>query len=325
MLPFEGPLADDLRAAAVETIVGSVAVVRNELRTPRGLLRLARDTRRQRGALERLVRERDVALVHANTSAIVPAGLPGTVPSIVHVREIYGGWKEWPLWRRALEAMPRLLCVSQAVRDQFGAEARARVVHDGLAVRHARRPREEARAELGIPADAFVAAVVGRITEWKGQRVLAAALAQPGLEDAVGLVAGDAWPGQEGRAQGLGRLRLLGFRDDLSAVLGAADVVVVPSTRPDPLPNAALEAAAAGCCVVAADHGGLPEIVRQGETGVLVAPDDPTALADTLLGLASDPERAARLGAAAARDVPARFARERLLEQVEAVYGELLG
>ena len=113
------------------------------------------------------------------------------------------------------------------------------------------------------------------------------ALAEPALRDAgaIGLIAGRAWPGEERHEQalrelaaelGLGdRLRLLGFRDDLDRLYGAADAVVVPSTQPDPLPNSALEAAAAGCCVVAAAHGGLPEIVRDGVNGRLVPPGDP--------------------------------------------------
>ena len=85
------------------------------------------------------------------------------------------------------------------------------------------------------------------------------------------------------------RLRVLGFRDDVDRILGAADVVVVPSKRPDPLPNSAIEAAAAGVPVVAAAHGGLPEIVRDGETGVLVPPGDPAALAAAPRCLADDP------------------------------------
>ena len=85
-------------------------------------------------------------------------------------------------------------------------------------------------------------------------------------------------------------------------------MICVPSTQPDPLPNAALEAAAAGCCVVAADHGGLPEILRDGATGVLVTPGDPAALAAALAGLRDDPAQRELLGAAAAADVRERFA-----------------
>ena len=120
------------------------------------------------------------------------------------------------------------------------------------------------------------------------------------------------------------RLRLLGFREDVDLLLGAADAVAIPSKRPDPLPNSALEAAAAGVPVVAAAHGGLPEIVRDGETGVLVPPGDPAELARALRRLADDPDRAAALGAAAAADVRGRFAPERMLERLHALYDRLL-
>jgi glycosyltransferase involved in cell wall biosynthesis len=205
------------------------------------------------------------------------------------------------------------------------------VIHDGLAVEPRRAPQREARLALGLPRDRFVAAVVGRISGWKGQDVLARALAEPALAelDAIGLVAGDAWPGQEQHEraledQGLGdRLRMVGFREDIENVYGAADVVVVPSTRPDPLPNAALEAAAAGCCVVAAAHGGLPEIVRDGVTGHLVTPGDHAELARALAVLADDPGERERLGAAAAADVRRRFAPEHLVAEVSRLYDDL--
>jgi glycosyltransferase involved in cell wall biosynthesis len=199
-----------------------------------------------------------------------------------------------------------------------------------------RAPRAAARAALELPEDRFVVAVLGRVSDWKGQDVLARALAAPALSDigAVGLVAGDPFPGEEAAEAALRslagslalgpRLRLLGFRDDVETVLGAADAVAVPSKRPDPLPNSALEAAAAGLPVVAAAHGGLPEIVRDGQTGCLVPPGDERALAECLRALADDPARAEALGAAAAVDVRGRFAPERMLAELHALYDRLL-
>jgi glycosyltransferase involved in cell wall biosynthesis len=107
-------------------------------------------------------------------------------------------------------------------------------------------------------------------------------------------------------------------------VYAAADVVVVPSSQPDPLPGAAIEAGAAGRCVVAAAHGGAPEIVRDGETGRLVPPRDPVALAHVLHELADDGPQRERLGDAAAADVRERFARARLLAGVHALYDRLV-
>jgi len=183
----------------------------------------------------------------------------------------------------------------------------------------------------------FVVAVLGRISDWKGQDVLARALALPALTEigAIGLVAGDPYPGEEHHERALGalatevgveeRLKLIGYREDVGTVLGAADAVAVPSKRPDPLPNAALEAAAAGLPVVAASHGGLPEIVRDGRTGVLVRPSDPVQLATALRALADDPGQAAELGTQAAHDVRSRFALPRMLREVQAVYAQLAG
>ncbi len=321
LLPFDGPLGAELRAAGVEVRTGPLPVVRREHLTPRGLLRLARDVRRARPALARLARGFD--LVHANTSVIL--GLPG--PRVVHVREIYPPVPvAWPAHRRAILAADRVLCVSEAVRSALGTSAgHVRVVPDGLAVAPHRADRAAARAALGLSQDAFVAAVLGRISGWKGQQLLGQALED--VEGAIGLVAGDAWPGQEhheAALRGFGRLRLLGFRPDVETVYGAADVVVVPSTAPDPLPNSALEAAAAGCCVVAAAHGGLPEIVADGRTGRLFAPGDAGALAAVLRELAAAPAERDRLGAAAAADVQARYASGLVAPAVMAIYREIV-
>jgi glycosyltransferase involved in cell wall biosynthesis len=209
------------------------------------------------------------------------------------------------------------------------------VLHDGLAVDARRTPRDTARAALGLPAHVPVVAVLGRISDWKGQDVLIRALAEPALRDrgAVAMIAGDVWPGAAERrdavialADELGvndRMALVGFRDDIENVYGAADVIAVPSTAPDPFPNAALEAAAAGCAVVASAHGGLPEMIRDGETGRLVPPGDPSALARATVELLDDPAERERLGAAAAADVRARFAPQRLLDELSALYDTL--
>jgi glycosyltransferase involved in cell wall biosynthesis len=260
------------------------------------------------------------------------------VPHVWHVREIYAGFERWfPAYRRLLLSAQALPCVSRAACLQFDGAPEAFVLHDGLAVEPRPGDRAQARAALGLAPDAFVIAVLGRISGWKGQDVLVSALgAEPlrGREDVIALVAGAPARGEERHRRELhalaarlgvaGRLSDVGFQEDLDLVYGAADVVAVPSKQPDPLPNAALEASAAGCCVVAAAHGGLPEIVRDRQTGRLVAPRDPAALAGVLAELAGDPGQGARLGAAAAVDVRARFARSRLLDEVQALYDRLL-
>ncbi|MDO9408668.1 glycosyltransferase [Patulibacter sp.] len=343
VLAEDGPLVDDLRSVGCEVLVRPLSVLRRELLSPRGLLQVGREWTADVLGLGRVARARGVAVVHTNTSVTLggaPVAAALGIPHVWHVREIYTGFERpWPAYGRMLLSAAAVPCVSQAVRAQFDGlprRGRARVLHDGLALAPDPVDRATARAELGLPEDAFVVALLGRLSAWKGQELLVEALGGPPLRDdpgAVVLLAGSAWRDDpaladalRSRAATLGvadRVRLPGFVDRVGLVYAAADVVAVPSVHPDPLPNAALEAAAAGCCVVAADHGGLREILDGGRTGVLVPPGDPVALAEALAALRDDPERRSRLGALASADAAARFGADRLADGIQRLYAEV--
>jgi glycosyltransferase involved in cell wall biosynthesis len=341
VLPERGELGADLDAAGVEVVVRPLSVIRRGLMSPAGVAGIVAGAARDAGGLRSLIARRDVALVHSNTSVVLSGAAgaaAGRVPHVWHVREIYSRFgRAWPVYRRLLAGAAALPCVSLATAAQFHPSPRVRVIPDGLAVDPQRAPRAQARAALGLSDVLPVVAILGRISDWKGQDVLVRALAEPALRDrgTVALIAGEPWPGAEDRlaavralATELGvedRVRLLGFRDDVGTIYGAADVIAVPSTEPDPLPGAAIEAAAAGCAVVASRHGGLPEIICDGETGRLVTPRDPSSLARAVAELLDDPAQRERLGAAAARDVRERYSAARLLEEVQSLYDSVTG
>ena len=340
VLPGPGVLADALRHAGVEVLERPLTVIRRGLADPRGVAGLARALARDSVALARVIRRRRVAIVHSNTSVVLggaPAARLTGIPHVWHVREIYARYgTAWPAYRRVLSSAQALPCVSAATAARFHPGAPVSVIGDDLAVEARRTPRSAARRAVGLVTDRPVIAELGRISDWKGQNLLVRALAEPALRDrgTIGLIAGDAWPGAEDRADrvvalaselGVGdRIAMVGFRADVENVYGAADLVAVPSTAPDPLPGAAIEAAAAGCAVLAADHGGLPEIIADGTTGRLFSPGDARALARLAAELLDDPLARGRLGAAAAGDARARFAPELLIQRVGALYDEVL-
>src|SRR5439155_26579608 len=111
----------------------------------------------------------------------------------------------------------------------------------------------------------------------------------------------------------------LGHRDDVAERLADADIFVLPS-RSEALPNAVIEAMAAGLPIVASAVGGILELIDDGRTGLLAATGDARALADQIGRLMNDPALAARLGAAAREDARARYSFERMISAFERGY-----
>ncbi|MCB2223816.1 MAG: glycosyltransferase [Actinobacteria bacterium] len=188
-------------------------------------------------------------------------------------------------------------------------------IHNGIETgRFAPRPgaRDAARASLGLPASAPVAATVAVLRPPKGiDRMLRAlpriAARHPGVRY---LVVGDgpARPDLEAEAAAHGvaeRVTFAGNRADVEAMLAAADVFVLPSLT-EALPTVIAEAMAAGLPVVATDVGGTSEMVGPA-TGALVPPDDPAALADAVTAVLDDPARAAAMGDAGREAAADRF------------------
>jgi glycosyltransferase involved in cell wall biosynthesis len=114
-----------------------------------------------------------------------------------------------------------------------------------------------------------------------------------------------------------------GHRTDVPEILQALDIFVLPSNW-EGLPNAVLEAMAAGLPVVATRVGGVPEVVVEGQTGILVPPRDPNALADALLTLLRDPNLRRRMGQAGRQRVQEYFSVDQMVSKTETLYEQLL-
>jgi len=180
--------------------------------------------------------------------------------------------------------------------------------------------RARIRAELGTPPDRVVVVAVSRLVRPKGYLELAAAMLA--VPDAELWVVGERLDSDRGEdiaalldAAGLGsRLRRLGYRNDVAAVLAAADIFALPSYY-EGLPMSVIEAMLTGLPVVASDLPGTREQVLPGVTGLLVPPRDAESLAVALAALAGDHARRAALGEAGRQRALALFEETRVIER----------
>ncbi len=272
-------------------------------------------------------------LLHSNgLKAHVLAGLAGRVlrrPVVWHLRDFPPDGLVGRLFRAAARRLPALIiansgAVAATVRSaDSGGPAVVTLFNPVDLDRFRPGPvAGRVRSELGMPAETPLVGMIAHLTPWKGHAdFLAIARAVSDAVPAARFVVGGGpiyeTEGHAGyteslrqRAAELGlaeRVSFLGARDDVPGVLAALDVVVHCPTAPEPFGRVVAEAMAVARPVVAAACGGIPEIVRDGEEGYLVAPRDLPAFTAAIVRLLGDRELRARLGTAGRRRAEALF------------------
>ncbi|MSS70941.1 MAG: glycosyltransferase family 1 protein [Candidatus Latescibacteria bacterium] len=223
--------------------------------------------------------------------------------------------------------------VAQYLAEGIGQPGQHTFIYNGIdadAFVRGRADRAAVRRELGVPSGAFLIASVGRLAPVKGHVHLIDALPEVLRErpDAAVLIAGDGplRGDLESRARALGvadHVFLPGHRGDVAGVLEAADLFALPSLN-EGLGLALVEAMAMGLATVASRVGGVPEVVLEGETGLLVPPGDAGALAGAILRLMDDAAARRRMGEASQARARTHFSIERAVRETERLYEELL-
>ncbi len=186
------------------------------------------------------------------------------------------------------------------------------------------------RAEFGLPEDTVILVNVAYFAPHKGQTYLVEATPRI-LEESpncalVFIGDGELRASLEARVHELGvseRVFFAGFRTDVPAVLRGSDICVMPSFK-EGLGTSVLDALWCGLPVVAAATGGIPEIVHDGENGILVPPRDSEALANAILRLLKDPEERAKLGRGGPAVVESGYTVDQMIEGNIAVYRRML-
>lgn len=188
------------------------------------------------------------------------------------------------------------------------------------------------RAELGADADTPILSLVGRLTRWKGQHVFLDALALikdwPWIAVIAGSATSEAYAAQLAtQAQTLGiaaRVRFLGPRRDVPTIYAASTLALTTSIEPEAFGRAAIEAMACGAPVIASAHGGSLETVIAGETGWLVPPGNPGAIANAVLRAFAQPGELSAMKVKARNHVSARFTVDHCCRAEALAYRRLL-
>ncbi len=289
-------------------------------------------------------------LVHTNTSKAgflgrLAARLAG-VPLVVHtIYELPENSTENPWLKAAYRALEflaarwadHLITISEPNRRQILAQRlcspdKLTLIPEALELARyqATRPPREVRAALGIPQDAPLVGSVGRLEPAKGHADLLEAfrLVLQRIPQARLVLVGRGHLEEElrRRAHELGiqeQVLFAGFRDDLIDLLGALDVFALAS-RYEGLGVATMEAMAMSRPTVCTGVGGVPDVVVDGQTGYLVEPRAPARMAERLVELLSDPEKARQMGQAGRRRVEEHFQVEDSNRKLHCLYQNLL-
>ena len=331
-----GPLVAEINALGVSTHVIETGRLRDARRTL--------DTVRQ---IRRLIRTRDIDLVFGNMAmGHVYSGLAavGTRARAVWFQHGIPLTTDPLAWLAALVPSRAIFVNSRATaRAQAripGSARRLQLVDLGVdtarfsPARHRERPLLRA---LGVPADGPVVAMIARLQRWKGQDVFVRAAGCVAAErpDVRFVIVGDALFGLEVSFREelhalvatlkLGdRVTFAGFRDDVPALLDEVDVVVHPHRAPEPFGLAIVEALLMEKAVVASMLGAPTEFITDGSTGLLVPPDDPQAVAQSILKLLGDRDLRGALGRAGRASMLRRFTMEQMIGDLEASFRRVL-
>lgn len=334
--PGPGPLVD--RCAALGVPVHDVPLASG------GAIAKARSVPGGAWALRALARAHGCRLLVATSMiagyAAVLARQP-QLPCVWHLHVVTRSRIARCALRRASAVIAPSRAGLMAVDPRLAASPRGAVIRNGVDDRFFAAVDDGLRARLGLAAGTPLVGIVGRLDPQKGHEVLLAACEQlgPSVRPHLVVAGGELFPKNQARIAGFGerlrqqvaarawadRVHWLGPVDDTAPLFAALDVVAVPSVALESAPRAIAEAQAAGRAVVASAIGGTPEMVVHGESGLLVPPGDPQALAAALAMVLGDEALRRRLGAGGRAAAEANYRMAGFARRCEEVFRRVLG
>lgn len=294
----------------------------------------------------RIVRRHKIDLIHLNSglqnglAAILSAKILG-VPIVCHTR-MFSKWSGFE--KLFIRLVDRFIYISEAVSNHFvkhGIPPRQGIViYNALDLNDFSYPydNDDVRREFGWNNGEQIIGIVGRVAEWKGQAFFLEALSEcskkyPGLR---GMIVGEHYQNTAGKeyfdnlnslVETLGlreKVVFTGFRSDIPRLVSALDVIVHSSIKPEPFGRVLIEGMACAKPVIGTSAGGVPEIIQNNVTGLLVPCGDSSAMAIAIDKVLADKKLAIALGRSARRKVEKMFTIQQHVSEILRLYNAVL-
>lgn len=324
---YKGSLSEKLRSEEIEVHILPMPSLRKG-----GIFSFFKSV----GRIRDFIRKNEINLVHANGFRSMLYGgwaaKKEKVPVIWHVRIAD---KDRLFDSMLFRLADKVICISDSVCARFSSfkDASRKIVkiHNGVNLNEAEPfSQENAREKLGLPKEKIIFGNVGRLVRFKGLKyyIEAAALLLKKHSGAVFLIVGEGELKKSLMKQAvkLGiseSVRFLGEREDIPIIMKSLDVFVLSSVL-EPFGRVLVEAMAASKPVIATRAGGVPEIVVEGETGLLISPKNPAELAKAMETLLNNPDKREVMGKKGRLRAEQLFSRERMTENIESLYESLI-
>lgn len=342
VLSSPGALSEKLTEMGVLVVYLPLGIIRRKYMNPKGIINRIQQTKQAIKAIQQIIVAEKIDILYSNTTAVLAGGFAAKKMGIKHIWHIHEIIEKPFFLFRGLSWLLKkyathIIVVSKAVQDHWKKYipiSKILLVYNGIdyseypspaataVVESPQTPLQTEQRDSATPAlvaKPLLIGMIGRVHHWKGQGYflqIAGELIKtyPDLEF---IMVGDAFPGNEYLYEEITRLksqhnlenavRDLGYRTDIPNILNQLDIFVLPSILPDPFPTVVLEAMAAGCAVVATNHGGATEMIESGKEGLLIPWNDAKAAATIMKPIIENASQRKAMGAAAAKKVRAQF------------------
>lgn len=352
ILPFEGPLKVEFEKNNIKVIISPVLKLYRKMFTPSNMIKFFKEYKEGIKALEKLHKEYDFKLVYSHTLAAligISFAQKNNIKHLWHVQEIIAKPKIFNLAFKkilAIKSNHKIIYDSKETMKFWinGNETltkKSDFIWNGLDVNQksitSSETIEKVRKDFfEVQNNSVVIGLIGRINSWKGQQLLlkAFSLIAEKQPKAKLVFIGSAPPNQEFFETDLinkiktynleDSVKIIPFQNNIWQFWDSIDIAVVPSTEPEPFGMVAIEAMMAKKPVIAANHGGLTEIVMPNKTGILFEPNNEKALAEALMDLLNNSEKRKTFGEEGYIRANTHFSLKNHVDKFEKTFEELI-